>query len=382
MLKDIPISIYRGGTSKGVFIDEKELPEDLENRNNILLKIMGSPDSRQIDGLGGAVSTTSKVAIISKEQTKEWDVNYTFAQVAIDKALVSYAGNCGNISSAVGVYAIENNLVEVTAPVTCVRVYNTNTKKIIEEFIPTPEGQLTYEGDFEIAGVPGKGLKIKLAFKEPEGAFTGKLFPTNHLIDKISLENGDEVAVSIVDVANPLVYIKAKELGLRGSETPKAIDGDPTLLGLLEEIRGKAAVLMGIIEDFKDSAKKTPGVPKLTIVSAPETFLTSEGHEIKKEAFDIAVRMMSMQKAHKSIALTGSLCTSAACRIPGTIPYALVNHENLDKELRIAHSSGIIPVSIDYDLNDKSINIDSVSGFRTARKLMVGTAFIEEGDRC
>ena len=185
MLKELQCSIFRGGTSKGVFVKEEDLPENKEERDQILLKIMGSPDERQIDGLGGAVSTTSKVAIISKESENDWDVNYTFAQVQIDKPFVSYAGNCGNISSAVGVFALENNMVEITAPITTVRVYNTNTKKLIHEHIPTPNGEITYEGDFSISGVPGTGSKIELEFLNPEGSFTGKLLPTGQTKDML-----------------------------------------------------------------------------------------------------------------------------------------------------------------------------------------------------
>ncbi|EHI73593.1 3-methylitaconate isomerase [Streptococcus criceti] len=377
MLVDLPVSIYRGGTSKAVFIDEAVLPSDLGDREKILLKLMGSPDARQIDGLGGAVSTTSKVAIISKETVNDWDVNYTFAQVAVDKAVVSYSGNCGNISSAVGIYAIENNLVKTSSPQTLVRVYNTNTKKVINEYIPTPDGRLTYEGDFEISGVPGKGLKIELEFLEPAGAFSGQLFPTGQAKDVITLSDGKDIDVSLVDVANPLVYIRAEDIGLEGIETPEMIDSKDSLLQLLEEIRGKAAVLMGIIKDPKDSAVLTPGVPKLTIISKPKTYLTKEGKEIKKSDFDIAVRMMSMQKAHKSIALTGALCTGAATHLKGTIPYELVQDREIGDKLEIAHSSGKISVSVKSEIVEGKTVIRSVSSYRTARKIMTGTAFIK-----
>lgn len=378
MLKEIPVSIYRGGTSKGLFIDEAQLPADETARNLILLKLMGSPDARQIDGLGGAVSTTSKVAIISKEEEKTWDVNYTFAQVSVDKPVVSYAGNCGNISSAVGIYAIENKLVEISSPVTKVAVYNTNTKKVINEYIPTPNGQLTYEGDFSISGVPGKGLKIELEFLDPSGAFSGKLLPTGHVTDDIQLENGKVVKVSIVDAANPLVYVTAESVDLKGIETPEEIDSDSKLLALLEEIRGKAAVIMGIIEDYKDSAVLTPGVPKMTLIADAIDYQTTEGVTIAAKDYDLSVRMMSMQKAHKSIALTGALCTGAASYIKGTLVHELLKGKNQEKALEIGHSSGKMTVSTLAQEQDNKTTIQSVSSYRTARKLMTGTAFIEE----
>ncbi|CAM4220865.1 3-methylitaconate isomerase [Streptococcus penaeicida] len=378
MLVEIPVSIYRGGTSKGLFIDEANLPVEEDARNLILLKLMGSPDTRQINGLGGAVSTTSKVAIISKEVKNAWDVNYTFAQVSVDKPVVSYSGNCGNISSAVGIYAIENQLVEITSPMTKVAVYNTNTKKVINEYIPTPNGQLTYEGDFEISGVPGKGLKIELEFLDPSGAFSGKLLPTGKLKDEIDLENGNRVTVSIVDAANPLVYLKAEDLDLQGIETPEEIDSNVPLLSLLEEIRGKAAVLMGIIDDYKDSAVVTPGVPKMTLIASPIDYQTTEGVSIAANDYDLSVRMMSMQKAHKSIALTGALCTGAASYIEGTLVHDLLKNKNQDKALEIGHSSGKITVSTLAQKQDNKQEIQSVSSYRTARKLMTGTAYIEE----
>lgn len=378
MLVEIPVSIYRGGTSKGLFIDEANLPVEEDARNLILLKLMGSPDTRQINGLGGAVSTTSKVAIISKEEKNTWDVNYIFAQVSVDKPVVSYSGNCGNISSAVGIYAIENQLVEITSPMTKVAVYNTNTKKVINEYIPTPNGQLTYEGDFEISGVPGKGLKIELEFLDPSGAFSGKLLPTGRLKDEIDLENGNRVIVSIVDAANPLVYLKAEDLDLQGIETPEEIDSNVPLLSLLEEIRGKAAVLMGIIDDYKDSAVVTPGVPKMTLIASPIDYQTTEGVSIAANDYDLSVRMMSMQKAHKSIALTGALCTGAASYIEGTLVHDLLKNKNQDKALEIGHSSGKITVSTLAQKQDNKQEIQSVSSYRTARKLMTGTAYIEE----
>lgn len=378
MLVEIPVSIYRGGTSKGLFIDEANLPVEEDARNLILLKLMGSPDTRQINGLGGAVSTTSKVAIISKEEKNAWDVNYTFAQVSVDKPVVSYSGNCGNISSAVGIYAIENQLVEITSPMTKVAVYNTNTKKVINEYIPTPNGQLTYEGNFKISGVPGKGLKIELEFLDPSGAFSGKLLPTGRLKDEIDLENGNRVTVSIVDAANPLVYLKAEDLDLQGIETPEEIDSNVPLLSLLEEIRGKAAVLMGIIDDYKDSAVVTPGVPKMTLIASPIDYQTTEGVSIAANDYDLSVRMMSMQKAHKSIALTGALCTGAASYIEGTLVHDLLKNKNQDKALEIGHSSGKITVSTLAQKQDNKQEIQSVSSYRTARKLMTGTAYIEE----
>ncbi|WP_394525138.1 2-methylaconitate cis-trans isomerase PrpF family protein [Lacrimispora sp. JR3] len=378
-MKELKCSIYRGGTSKGVFLLEEDLKSLSDDLDHVLLKVMGSPDLHQIDGLGGAVSTTSKVAIISKETENPWDVNYTFAQVSVDKPVVSYAGNCGNISSAVGIFAIENKLVEIKDPVTVVKIYNTNTKKVIEERIPTPNGELVYTEDYKIAGVPGKGLKIDLKFLNPAGSLTGKLLPTGNKTDLLQVDGVGQVEVSIVDASNPLVYVDARTLGLTGYEKVSDIDSNKELLDQLERIRGMAAMKMGLIRDLEKSSTESPGVPKLTLVAPPKDYYTVEGELVKESDYDLSVRMMSMQKAHKSIALTGALCTFAACAIPDTIPNRLVKKqagESQKNTFDLGHSSGIIGGSIEYKaLDEENIEVQSVTSFRTARKILTGTVY-------
>lgn len=378
-MKKIECSIYRGGTSKGVFLLKKDLDSLGYDQDEVLLRIMGSPDVRQIDGLGGAVSTTSKVAIISSEENEDWDVNYTFAQVAIDKPIVSYAGNCGNISSAVGIFSIESGLVDAVDPITTVKVYNKNTNKIIYEHIPTPDGQLTYEGDFKISGVPGSGLKIVLEFMEPAGSITEKLLPTGNAVDTLNVEDFGEIDVSIVDAANPLVFIEADKVGLTGNENASEIDNSEERLRLLEKIRGAAAEKLGFIKTADQSSQKSPGIPKLTLVSRAENYTTIGGENIRADSYDLAVRMMSMQKAHKTIALTGALCTAAACVIPGTIPNLLLKKNKLSdnqSKLFFGHSDGLIETTINYEINkEDDVTIRSISSYRTARKILTGTVF-------
>ncbi|OOB77910.1 MAG: 3-methylitaconate isomerase, partial [Epulopiscium sp. Nuni2H_MBin001] len=335
-------TIFRGGTSKGVFILEKDLPSDTTQWDAILLSIMGSPDKLQIDGLGGATSTTSKVAIISTSDNSDWDINYTFAQVSIDKAMVSYKGNCGNISSAVGPYAIEQGLVTVAdGDETVVRIYNTNTKKIIYSHVKTENGQVNYNGDFAIAGVPGTSSVVKLAFQDPAGSMTGKLLPTGNVVDTLDVPKYGQIEVSLVDSSNPLVFVKASDVGLTGIELPNDIDSDPELLEKLEAIRGVAAVKLGFCEDYTKSAEETPGVPKMTIVAEPTDYTSSKGELIKSEDMDILGRMMSMQLTHKSYALTGALCTATAAGIEGTVVNKLVrkNSDGSDdpSTITIAH---------------------------------------------
>ena len=218
--KNIPAMIIRGGTSKGVYLLKSDLPEECEKWDAILLKMMGSPDKKQIDGLGGSQSVTSKVAIVNKSERADADVDYTFAQVSVDKPIVSYKGNCGNISSGVGPFAIEKGLIDTKEGTTPVRIYNTNTDKIIVADVKTKNGEVVYEGDFGIAGVPGTASPIRLKFMDPAGTLGKGLLPTGHAVDVLEVPGFGTVEVSIIDAANPLVFARAKDLGLTGKELP------------------------------------------------------------------------------------------------------------------------------------------------------------------
>ncbi len=375
-IKKLPVTILRGGTSKGVYILQSDLPEDQSAWEPILLRLMGSPDRKQIDGLGGSQSVTSKVAIIRKSTRPDADVDYTFAQVSVDKPLVSYKGNCGNISSGVGPFAIEKGLVEAKDGETAVRIYNTNTDKIIEAVVKTPEGQVAYEGDFYIAGVPGTASPVKLKFVDPAGTLGKGLLPTGSAVDVLEVPGYGPVEVSIVDAANPLVFARAKDLGLSGKELPDELNADAEKLDLLEKVRGLAAVKLGLIEDYTRSAWDTPGIPKMTFVAEAEDYVNGDGKEIKKEQIDLLSRMMSMQKTHPSYAMTGAMCTAAAAVIPGSIVQQVLS-ANVDTQfIRIGHPGGILECGVDYRENGACPIIDDTFGFRTANLLMEGTARI------
>ena len=370
----IPCTIMRGGTSKALFFMEKDLPPAGDERDRVLMELMGSPDKKQIDGLGGAASVTSKVAIISVSSREDADVDYTFAPV--DKPLVSYKGNCGNISSAVGPYAIEKGLVKITGSVTKVRIYNTNTDKIIVSEVQTGGGAVNYTGDLAIAGVPGTAAPIKLNFVNPAGSVTGKLLPTGNASDRIEVPGVGEIEISIVDAANPLVFVKAEDLGLKGTELPAALDQDEEMLNRLETVRGIAAVKLGLIDDYKKSAWETPGVPKMTFVSKPSGYKTAGDSEIKADQVDILSRMMSMQKTHPTYAMTGAMCTVAAAVVPGSVVNQVLR-ENADPAyIRIGHPGGILAAGTDFKVEENGeVTIFQTSGFRTANFLMDGLAY-------
>ncbi|MCK4790403.1 MAG: 3-methylitaconate isomerase, partial [Desulfobacteraceae bacterium] len=243
----IPAVYMRGGTSKAVFFHENHLPKNPEIRDRVILATYGSPDPncRQIDGMGGAVSSTSKVAIISPSKDPDYDVNYHFGQVGIDKPKIGYQGNCGNISSAVGPFAIDEGLVNPEESITKVRIYQTNTKKLIVAEVPVKDGLYNEEGSYAIDGVPGTGGRITLHFFNPGGSVTGKLLPTGNVTDVIEVPGGGEITISIVDAANPVVFVRARDLGLRGTEIYE-IDGSGEIRQKLEAIRSRVAVMLNL----------------------------------------------------------------------------------------------------------------------------------------
>ena len=372
----LPVTIIRGGTSKGVYILEKDLPADKAAWEPLLLRLMGSPDKKQIDGLGGSQSVTSKVAIVKKSDHPGADVDYTFAQVSVDKPLVSYKGNCGNISSGVGPFAIEKGLVKAQDGFTTVRIYNTNTDKIIAADVHTKDGQVVYEGDFAIAGVPGTASPVKLKFVDPAGTLGKGLIPTGNAVDTLEVPGYGKVEVSIVDAANPLVFARAKDLGLTGKELPDDLNADSEKLELLEKVRGLAAVKLGLIDDYTLSPWDTPGIPKMTFVAEADDYVTPDGKEIKKEQIDLLSHMMSMQKTHPSYAMTGAMCTAAAAVIPGSIVNQVLPKDVDTQFIRIGHPAGILECGVDFTENSPVPEIEDTFGFRTANLLMEGTAII------
>lgn len=368
--------IFRGGTSKGIYLLEKDLPPAGPRRDSLLLRLMGSPDPRQIDGLGGAASVTSKAAILAPSRTAGADVDYTFAQVALDMAKVSYSGNCGNISSGVGPFAIESGLVLPRGDVTEVRIFNTNTGKILLERVQTPGGLVCYRGETAIPGVPGTAAPVPVSILDPAASVCPALLPTGHPRDVLKLPGGREIEVSIVDAANPLVFVRASDVGLAGMESPKELDEAAGLLDRLEQIRGAAAVLLGFASAWEDARSVSPGVPKLTLVAAPADYTASGGAKVGASETDLLGRMLSMQKAHPTYALTGAMCTAASAVIPGTLVQEACRAGADPRRLRIGQPAGVMVAGCRYRRQGRETVIEEVTGLRTARLLMRGTAYV------
>ncbi|QIZ09148.1 3-methylitaconate isomerase [Priestia megaterium] len=364
----VPVVVMRGGTSKGVFFNFDDMPSDRSLWDEFMLDIMGSPDSRQIDGLGGANSLTSKAAIIKKSGFEGIDVEYTFAQVSIENQLVDFKGNCGNISSAVGPYAIEQGLVPAIEPITTVRIFNTNTQKVIISEVEVENGQVKTDGMCSIPGVPGTGSPIYLSFTNAEGAVTGKLFPTGNSIDVIQTPRGP-INVSIIDVANPLVFVHAHDVGLKGNELPHELT--PEKLTELEEIRSIAAEMCQFATK-EEATKKSPAVPKLTIIAPPMDYIDVTGVERKTENMDCTIRMMSMQKPHQALAITGAICTTAGAFLNDTILSDTINVKQ--EVIRLAHPAGIMETKVDLIAG----NITAIKVVRTARVILEGYAYTKK----
>ncbi|HAE41360.1 MAG TPA: 3-methylitaconate isomerase [Clostridiales bacterium] len=372
------VVIMRAGTSKGIFIQESDLPQDNQDRTDLILKIFGSPDIRQIDGLGGADPLTSKLAIIGPSTRDDADVDYTFGQVSYVAPTIDYSGNCGNISSGVGPYAVDEGLVEVTEPYTTVRVHNTNTGKILVERVKVEDGMAVVEGDYVIAGVPGSGEKIEIDFSGTAGSKTGKLLPTGNPIDKMMVSEIGEIEYSLVDAANPMVFVRARDLGLTGIETPSLIDKDSRILKILEEIRGNAAVIIGAAKNLADALENSPAFPMVAFVAESQTYNDfTTGDTISEGDVDFVSRLMFMQVVHKTYAGTGTICTGAAAKIKGTVVNEVMEAKNRGKNLtiNIGHPAGVIEIDVAAHEENGQWVLDKAAINRTARRIMDGYCY-------
>lgn len=381
MQRKIRTVFMRGGTSRALFFREEDLPSDLEVRARVILAAYGSPDpyARQINGIGGATSTTSKVAIIGKGSRPDVDVNYTFGQVDITRPLIDGRGNCGNISGAVGPYSVDEGFVPVQEPITDVRFLNTNTNKVIVAHVPTRDGRFDEEGDFAIDGVPGTGSKIVLDYLDPGGAVTGKLLPTGRARDVLDVPGVGQIELSIVDAANPLVFCRFEDFGLTGEEQPEEIDADPDLLRRIEAVRAAAGVAAGIAPTAEEMTSKVPSVPKLAFVTAPRGYRRISGQICEAESVDLVAKIMSMGKVHRAYALTGAICTTIAAAVPGTLVREVVSGEARDTgRVRLGHPSGIIELTGKVVRDGDGWRADKVSSTRTARRLMEGFVMVPE----
>lgn len=382
----IPIDcvIMRGGTSKAVFLREHDLPADRSVRDRVVLSIFGSPDKRQIDGLGGADPLTSKLAIIGAPLRDDpraagTHLTYTFGQVEIDEENIDYHSLCGNISSAVGAFAIYEGMVEPVAPVTKVRVFNTNLQRVLTVEVPVVDGLPKEVGDYTVPGVPGSGARIDVDFAETAGAATGALLPTGQPLDRLQVAGFGEIECSMLDIGNAHVFIRARDIGLSGIESPSEIDGRKELRELLEKIRGAAAFRMGLVASPEVSRTQSPATPILGIVSPPAGYTASNGSAVKTDDVDLVSRLMFMQQSHKTYAGTSTVCTGVASRIAGTIVHEVTRPERLDApDCRIGHPAGVIVTHTAVTTLGNGYGVSRATLGRTARRIMEGRVFVPD----
>ncbi len=360
----------RGGTSRCLCFHAEDLPAPGRERDAILLAALGSPDpyGRQLDGLGGGISSLSKACIVGPSTHAGADVDYTFAQVDVKTPLVDYVGNCGNCSSAIGPFAIDEKLLAASGNgEAVVNIHNTNTKKVIVAHVPVKDGEAAIEGDFELPGVAGRGARIALDFLDPGGAVTGRLLPTGHARDVV-----DGVEASLVDATNPLVFVRARDLGLTGTESPAVVDADRTVSERLEKIRTAAARAMGI--------PPGPSMPKVAFVAPPVAFTGLDGKAYAADDADVLARVISMGNCHRAFALTAAMCLAVAAQIDGTTVAECASSTRtsggLPKErrgsIRLAHPSGVLPIAAGVRSLDGAPWAERVTVYRTARRLMEG----------
>lgn len=375
----IRCTILRGGTSKGVYLLEEDIPPPGPERDLLLKCVMGTPDMLQIDGLGGSRLITSKMAIIKPSSRPDADVDYTFAQVSLERDLIIYSSNCGNISAGVGPFAIDAGLVAATAPVTLVRIHNVNTGKILIAHVPVVGSRAKVTGDFAIDGVPGTGAEIRMDYAGTVGAKTGRILPTGQVTDTIQLEDGRTVTVTICDVANPCVFVRAEDMGLEGSELPDAFARDGALIERIRELRGKAAERIAFTDDWRDVDRQSPSLPLFVIVSPPKPYPNMRGAIVDPAATDLRARFVWYNKCHESMAGTGSMCTAAASRVPGSIVNQVIGTVAAEATtLRIGHPMGVMRVNVVAEPTNVEGGVTfSTLGFsRTARRIMDGTVYV------
>ncbi len=366
-------SFLRGGTSKGLFFRWEDLPPEPGDRDRFLCAALGSPDpyGRQLDGMGGGISSLSKAMMVRRSERAGVDVDYLFAQVEVGAPAVDYAGNCGNLSAAVGVFAVEQGYVQLPDGPGVVRMFNENTGKRVDCHLQVRAGRASVGGAAEIAGVAGQGSPIRLEFREPGGSRTGRLLAGGPRFEA-RLDDGRTLSASFVDAANPCVFVAASELGLTGAELPAEIAAMPAVLAALEQVRRAAGVVAGL---GPDAARVPESVPKVALVGPPSPWRTLSGEALPAEAADVQLRMISMGKPHLAIPLTGALCTAVAARIEGTVVADLARAVAPGEPLRIGTASGVVPGFADVALTGDGWHAAGASVLRTARTLMTGVVY-------
>ncbi|MCD2518947.1 2-methylaconitate cis-trans isomerase PrpF [Massilia sp. G4R7] len=380
----IPATYMRGGTSKGVFFRLQDLPEAARvpgaARDALLQRVIGSPDpyAKQIDGMGGATSSTSKTVIVAKSERADHDVDYLFGQVSIDKPFVDWSGNCGNLSSAVGSFAIASGLVDperVPDNGMCtVRIWQANIGKTIIAHVPIMNGEVQETGDFELDGVTFPAAEVQLEFLDPaaeeEGA-SGSMFPTGNLVDELEVPGVGTLQATMINAGIPTIFINAEAVGYTGTELQDAINGDPRALAMFETIRAHGAVRMGLIKGIEEAAKRQH-TPKVAFVARPANYVASSGKQVNAGDVDLLVRALSMGKLHHAMMGTAAVAIGTAAAIPGTLVNLAAGGGGERSAVRFGHPSGTLRVGAEAVQAGGEWSVAKAIMSRSARVLMEG----------
>lgn len=380
-MRKFPVVYMRGGTSKGCLFHREDLPEDSKEWDEIFLQVMGNPDPKQMDGMGGTVSSNNKIVIIWKSALPNVDIEYLVGQVIVGKKQVDYKSNCGNMTAAVPAYAVEEGMVPIVEPVTTVRMLNKNTDKYINVTVPIDPRTHTFaqEGDCHIAGIDGTAAELKVNFLDPAGAKTGKLLPTGKALDVLEID-GRKIEATILDVSNPLVLVRAEDVGLQGTELPAQVDADKEASALLEKIRGAAAVKMGFARDLEDATAHSPAVPKVGFFTAPVSYMDIAGNRVDAGQMDLCARVISVFKCHKACPLTAASSIAVAAFVQGSIIEKTLGRQPEGRQaIRLGHPSGVMTVYPDLEVREEgNLDVKGVAVQRTARRIMDGTIYIRK----
>lgn len=375
----IPAVYMRGGTSKGVFFLAGDLPSDTALRECILLRVIGSPDryGKHIDGMGGATSSTSKVVIVSRSSRGDCDVDYLFGQVAIDRPMIDWSGNCGNLTAAVGPFAISSGLVSApTNGMAKVRIWQANIARKIVAHVPMKHGAVVEEGEFELDGVAFPSAEIRIEFIDPavdDGAAgaSGAMFPTGRRIDVLNVPGVGRVEATLINVGNPTIFIDASVLGLKGTELQGDVNGNASLLAKAEAIRALSSMTMGLASSVDEATSQRPHTPKLVFVASPSGYIASDGKKIDADSIDVLARIFSMGALHHAMTGTGAVALAAAAAIPGTVVSRIVEVRPAGT-VRFGHPSGTLSVGAETIERDGDWTVTKVTMSRSARRLMEG----------
>lgn len=366
----------RGGTSKGCMFLKEDLPENREEWDSIFLQTMGSPDPKQIDGMGGTVSSNNKIVIVWKSEEPGVDVEYLVGQVIVGKEQVDYKSNCGNMTAAVGPFAVEAGLVQVVEPITTVHLLNRNTDKYIDVTVPCENGTFAQDGDCHIAGVDGTAAELKVKFLNPAGAKTGKLLPTGNVLDVLDIPGFGKIEATILDVSNPMVLVRAEDVNATGMELPEEVNSNAELCEVLEKVRGTAACMMGFAKDLKDATENSPAVPKVGFITSPKSYTEIGGTQVNAEDMDICARVISVFKCHKACPLTSASSIAVAAALDGTMVKKIMGDGVDTENVRIGHPSGIMTMCPEVVVKDGEAEVPAVAVQRTARRIMDGNVYV------